>query len=988
MGTLTANSTRLPEYCEHKLPTSCRLSSIPNCCACADERAHAASYSTYIDGVGFVLRGKRWQRYCWFCKEFWEQRVKVSGLRSGQTRIPEAPDQTEFLKKWYEFHQGYRIVLKEDGSEERVAVLGEEFKDVSPGCLPRTLEELRAGRRREEEVQIVQNTATQGQPDNGTSLEDTLEQMFAAASLESDGQSAQPSNVSTAVPQQSPLATREAPPSSNIHAQAMNPAGSRNREYQMRRVAALRRELNRMRNGIERVITGLRDLGEEVPNYSETTGRLTALGDTLDTISGAPSQEDAQSAINSVNELANSATVQAGTDRTMANLQARVDEARMTMEESRRARDQVASELDLAEQEFRTSQHRFHQIQREQRTTENYMRIFGTREEVIAQGENYVSPIGSMFSRAEERFRAAEDVRREQRTLRQVLEDEGRSSSEDVVRRLTELGDIRFDVWGVPQPESRAAAVEATRGSAEQALRTLGSVLNGSAAMQSERPTAENDIETPPTLIPTAEESQLEEYYALLRRQDQNRSESDPNIPTSASATTDQPRQHPVNNFTQDMLDAIVAARERELVERNGQSGSPQEGEAARRDNEQLLPAPPTDETAATFSPEAWWHEDANHIIRALASNEELRNEIGMSPQEASVLLAYFIDDVVSEHDRMLIDGLMRNPTAIWLTGLPAEWIRRRQDGPRYPLWEFFSGSGFTGAIDWAANINPYLQTEVMAQAYQMSASVRHLARALTPPERLQMLYRVQAGRRDEPDVRVLEGMRDDRDTYACALSLYRLRLVPRLPEDAVEERVNEVDDARREMARNGDHSRDELNARRRDTTHAFALAAGRQAMQTGGQALFDRFAGEDEGTRAAYRRLESNNFLGRPPPRTTLYRQLSLTDYLRNGSDTSTDTDSDKDDAEAEPRGLDAQNTGRPEPKADEELTVQMECKICYTQLAEVACLPCGHLVMCRWCSEQHSPTMQQDRTRPRRAAACPVCRKGVRQKVRVFRA
>jgi hypothetical protein len=67
--------------------------------------------------------------------------------------------------------------------------------------------------------------------------------------------------------------------------------------------------------------------------------------------------------------------------------------------------------------------------------------------------------------------------------------------------------------------------------------------------------------------------------------------------------------------------------------------------------------------------------------------------------------------------------------------------------------------------------------------------------------------------------------------------------------------------------------------------------------------------------------------------------------------------------------------------------LKVQMECKICYTQLAEVACLPCGHLVMCRWCSEQHSPTLQQDRTRPRRAAACPVCRRGVRQKVRVYR-
>ena len=127
MGTLTANQPRLPEYCEHKLPTSCRLSSIPNCCACADERAHAASYSTYIDGVGFVPRGTRWQRYCWFCKEFWAERVRVSGLRSGQTRLPEQPDQSAFLERWYEFWRGYRHVKHEDGREEA-------FKEAR--CIP------------------------------------------------------------------------------------------------------------------------------------------------------------------------------------------------------------------------------------------------------------------------------------------------------------------------------------------------------------------------------------------------------------------------------------------------------------------------------------------------------------------------------------------------------------------------------------------------------------------------------------------------------------------------------------------------------------------------------------------------------------------------------------------------------------------------------------------------------------------------------------
>ncbi|KAK5003190.1 hypothetical protein LTR39_006491, partial [Cryomyces antarcticus] len=68
MGTLTAEIPRLSEYCPHKLPTSCRLSSIPNCCACADERAHTYTYLVYVDGVGSVPRGTRWQAYCWFCK--------------------------------------------------------------------------------------------------------------------------------------------------------------------------------------------------------------------------------------------------------------------------------------------------------------------------------------------------------------------------------------------------------------------------------------------------------------------------------------------------------------------------------------------------------------------------------------------------------------------------------------------------------------------------------------------------------------------------------------------------------------------------------------------------------------------------------------------------------------------------------------------------------------------------------------------------------
>ena len=68
MTTLTASIPRLSEHCSHKLPTSCRLTALPICCACQDKRPHSSSYSKYIDGVGFVLGGTRQEKYCWMCK--------------------------------------------------------------------------------------------------------------------------------------------------------------------------------------------------------------------------------------------------------------------------------------------------------------------------------------------------------------------------------------------------------------------------------------------------------------------------------------------------------------------------------------------------------------------------------------------------------------------------------------------------------------------------------------------------------------------------------------------------------------------------------------------------------------------------------------------------------------------------------------------------------------------------------------------------------
>lgn len=81
-------------------------------------------------------------------------------------------------------------------------------------------------------------------------------------------------------------------------------------------------------------------------------------------------------------------------------------------------------------------------------------------------------------------------------------------------------------------------------------------------------------------------------------------------------------------------------------------------------------------------------------------------------------------------------------------------------------------------------------------------------------------------------------------------------------------------------------------------------------------------------------------------------------------------------------PKGLDNQNDGRPEPKETEELTVNLECRICMSQVVDTVLLPCGHAILCRWCAEQHMSN-RADRPYHKTRATCPMCRTPVKQKV-----
>ncbi|MCJ1446688.1 MAG: hypothetical protein MMC23_007194 [Stictis urceolatum] len=104
-------------------------------------------------------------------------------------------------------------------------------------------------------------------------------------------------------------------------------------------------------------------------------------------------------------------------------------------------------------------------------------------------------------------------------------------------------------------------------------------------------------------------------------------------------------------------------------------------------------------------------------------------------------------------------------------------------------------------------------------------------------------------------------------------------------------------------------------------------------------------------------------------------------------------------------PVGLDRLGTDRPSTEITEDNKwMRMECKICYSQIANVVLLPCGkeiiltalhdsalqsvcHCVMCRWCADEayasHSAdaTIIMDRTKK-----CPVCRSKARSKHMIY--
>jgi hypothetical protein len=126
---------------------------------------------------------------------FWGNRVEESGIPASLTRIPELPDQKEFLDTWFEFHQGWFIGDPNRGQLSRIPIAAEPWREVDPGHLPRTEEEISWGQLRsgiEDDINEIQRqramqTRNEQQADQPeTSLDEFLDDLIAQEAEEQE----------------------------------------------------------------------------------------------------------------------------------------------------------------------------------------------------------------------------------------------------------------------------------------------------------------------------------------------------------------------------------------------------------------------------------------------------------------------------------------------------------------------------------------------------------------------------------------------------------------------------------------------------------------------------------------------------------------------------------------------------------------------------------------------------------------------------------
>ncbi|OCT50732.1 hypothetical protein CLCR_11341 [Cladophialophora carrionii] len=80
-----------------------------------------------------------------------------------------------------------------------------------------------------------------------------------------------------------------------------------------------------------------------------------------------------------------------------------------------------------------------------------------------------------------------------------------------------------------------------------------------------------------------------------------------------------------------------------------------------------------------------------------------------------------------------------------------------------------------------------------------------------------------------------------------------------------------------------------------------------------------------------------------------------------------------------------------RPPPIPSEEMTANIECRICHEQKMDTILEPCMHLSICHWCLEVMRARVRRYRIDPEngeRRLRCPICRRNVTQAKRIYMA
>lgn len=112
------------------------------------------------------------------------------------TRIPDEPDQSDFIRLWFDYHRGYRVLKASEGdSEERVPVCREmQWKDVSPGHLP-VMDPL-------QRLITIRGNRPVARQQEHVSLDSTLDSLLQEASDEQDVHPPVPRRRSTVDPRE------------------------------------------------------------------------------------------------------------------------------------------------------------------------------------------------------------------------------------------------------------------------------------------------------------------------------------------------------------------------------------------------------------------------------------------------------------------------------------------------------------------------------------------------------------------------------------------------------------------------------------------------------------------------------------------------------------------------------------------------------------------------------------------------------------------